>query len=242
MSFISHGAVVQANFISRENRFIAFVKYNDEIIRCHLPNPGRMVELFNRDVKVWIRFHNKNNRKTKASLVAIELNDELIQLDTNLVFNLIPTAFEEGIIIGYEKFRVIKKEITLGNHRFDLLLSDGNREIVAEVKSTTRVVNNEACFPDAVSKRASSHVKTLTELKLQGTDTMIIFVVYRRANSFLPCHEIDPKFSKELMNAIKNNVSILILQAKSKIEQINKEDFISTDIIGVLPLKVETLF
>ena len=139
MNFISAGAVVPANFISRENRFIAFVEYNDQIIRCHLPNPGRMVELFKHNSKVWIRFHNKNNRKTTASLVAIELNDEIIQLDSNLVYNLIPTAFEEGTITNYENYRVVKKEITFGKHRFDLLLTDGNREVIAEVKSTTRV-------------------------------------------------------------------------------------------------------
>lgn len=238
MSIISDGAVVSANFISRENRFIAFVKYNNQIVRCHLPNLGRMVELFKPNAKLWIRFHNKSNRKTKASLVAIEVGDELIQLDSNLVYNLMPVVFDRGIISNYAKYRVMKKEITIGNHRIDLLLADGDsNEIVAEVKSTTRVIDNVACFPDSVSKRASSHVRTLVELKRHGTDTMIIFVVYREASSFNPCHEIDPLFSKEFRRAIDHGVSVLILQAKSEIVKIDKDQFISTEIIGVLPFK-----
>lgn len=238
MSIISDGAVVSANFISRENRFIAFVKYNNQIVRCHLPNPGRMVELFKPNAKLWIRFHNKSNRKTKASLVAIEVGDELIQLDSNLVYNLMPVVFDRGIISNYAKYRVMKKEITIGNHRIDLLLADGDsNEIVAEVKSTTRVIDNVACFPDAVSERASSHVRTLIELTVQGKETMIIFVVYREASSFNPCHEIDPTFSKEFRRAIDHGVSVLILQAKSEIVKIDKDQFISTEIIGVLPFK-----
>ena len=237
MNFISDGAVVPANFISRENRFIAYVRYNNQKIRCHVPNPGRMIELFRPDAKVWIRFHDKKNRKTMASLVAIEVGHELIQLDSNLVYKLLPLAFDKGNISNYQNYRVIKKEITYGRHRFDLLLSDGcGNEIIAEVKSTTRVIENIACFPDAVSKRASSHVKSLVELKEKGRKTMIIFVVYREALSFTSCNEIDPVFSLELERAISFGVTVLILQAKSNILQIDEKQFISTELIGVLPL------
>ncbi len=238
MNFISDGAVVPANFISRENRFIAFVGYNKQKIRCHLPNPGRMVEIFKPNARVWIRFHNNPNRKTVASLVAIEVINELIQLDSNLVYNLIPLAFKAGNITNYENYRVIKKELTFGKHRFDLLLTDGyGNETIAEVKSTTRVIDNIACFPDAVSKRASSHVKALVELKNRGKNSMIIFVVYRHARSFIPCNDIDPEFSDVFWRAITQGVSTLILQAKSNIIQIDQEQFISTEISGVLPLK-----
>ena len=65
---------------------------------------------------------------------------------------------------------------------------------------------------------------------------MIIFVVYREALSFTSCNEIDPVFSLELERAISFGVTVLILQAKSNILQIDEKQFISTELIGVLPL------
>lgn len=228
------GSVELARFNYRENRFIAYVNHNGDSIRCHLPNPGRMTELLSEGAIVYIRFHDNPTRKTAATLVAVEKEDELIQLDSNLVSKLIPIAVENKLV-GFEDLEIIKQEYTVGKHRFDFLFQRGSEEIITEVKSTTRVVNDVACFPDAVSARASSHLSSLIRLSDEN-HTMIIFMIYRKAKSFSPCYDIDEKFAKIFYKAVKSGVEVRIIQCKAEIIEKHDEKFIGVSILNQLDL------
>ena len=209
----------KAKFHSRPNRFIVEVMYKNELLVCHLPNPGRMQELLIPNSTVFITFHSSPNRKTKASVVAVQYEKEIIQLQSNLVANWLPHDITENEVPGIENWKVKYQEYTIGAHRFDfILINSEGEEVITEIKSTTRVKEGVACFPDGVSSRASKHLTALMDLANNGKRTLLIFVVQRFATSFWPCDQVDPKFAKVFEKALKvPNLQILVPLAVSNI-------------------------
>ena len=58
----------------------------------------------------------------------------------------------------FNKFKLVKQELTVGKHRFDFLLEDSEGSpFYLEVKSVTFVENGIAKFPDAVTARGTRH-------------------------------------------------------------------------------------
>ncbi|MCE7735168.1 MAG: DNA/RNA nuclease SfsA [Candidatus Heimdallarchaeota archaeon] len=231
-------AVELATFKSRPNRFIVEVEYKSKSLTCHLPNPGRMKELLNQDSIVLITLNNNPKRKTKASVVGVFKNKEVVQLQSNLVAKWLPEDFAQNLVPGLADWSIIKQEYPLGSHRFDFLLKNiEGEQVITEIKSTTRVEDGVACFPDGVSSRASKHMTKLMELANEGHKTMIIFVVQRNSNSFWPCEEVDPIFSKIFREALEvDNLNIKVVLAISKLISDKGNKFIYTEFISELPI------
>ena len=178
-----------------------------------------MQELLLPNSTVYITFHSSPNRKTKASVIAVQYEDEVIQLQSNLVANWLPHDILKNEVPGLEKWKVKYQEYTIGAHRFDfILVNPKGEEVITEIKSTTRVKEGVACFPDGVSIRASKHLTALMDLAKQGKKSLLIFVVQRFAESFWPCEQVDPKFTKVFEKALKvPNLQILVPLAVSKL-------------------------
>ncbi len=238
MGYTIDKPVFPAKFVERVNRFVVIVNYNDKKLKCHLPNPGRMKELFAKNKTVYITLSDNNNRKTKATVVAIKHNDEIIQLDSNLVSEFLTQEFKNGLIKNYS---FIRREAKFGRHRFDFVLEHNNEIVIVETKSTTRVINNVACFPDAISIRAIKHVNKLIELS-RTYSVMLIFMVYRRANAFTTCFDIDPKFSEVFQKFLKYG-TVLVFLVQSNLIKKNGQQFIHVNIKEKIPLvDSETVF
>ncbi|MHA2097626.1 MAG: DNA/RNA nuclease SfsA [Candidatus Kariarchaeaceae archaeon] len=231
--------VEKAKFVSRPNRFIINVSYKSKIIRCHIPNPGRMGELLTDGATVLITFNNNKDRKTAASVIGVMSGSEVIQLQSNLVAKWLPQDFKENLVPGLTGWHVDKQEYTMGSYRFDFVLRNPTGDLViTEIKSTTRVKNMVACFPDGVSSRATKHLNALIEMAKNGEKVMIIFVVQRRADYFWPCESVDPKFAETFQKALNiKNLSIKIPLATSKLIAKSKKQYIHTEFIGKLPIK-----
>jgi sugar fermentation stimulation protein A len=197
-----------------------------------------MEELLFEGVTVLITFSDKIDRKTQASVVGVMSGAEVIQLQSNLVAKWLPEDFSKNLVPGLEGWKVEKQEHTIGSHRFDFVLKDpqGN-SVITEIKSTTRVKENVACFPDGVSSRASSHLNALIKMGQAGKKVMIIFVVQRKADSFWPCETVDPKFSKTFQKALKTkNLDVQVPLAVSRLITKSNKQYIHTEFIGVLPI------
>ncbi|MHA2250392.1 MAG: DNA/RNA nuclease SfsA [Candidatus Kariarchaeaceae archaeon] len=238
--FTTREEVVEGIFINRPNRFIAFVQVDDRIIRCHLPNPGRMTELLCPEKsKVHVKFHSNPKRKTKATLVSVSINEELIQLDSNLVAKWLPYEFKNNTVPGLKGWRILNREKKIGRHRFDFILldPDGN-EVITEVKSTTKVVGETACFPDAISQRATDQTKSLIQLTQNGYQCMLLFIVQRFATEFSPCSDIDPEFSKAFKQALVSGVNIHIILSKAEliVDDKNKKKHLQVSLQNEIPL------
>ncbi len=240
MTFIVDGEIFPGTFIKRKNRFVATVRVGRSEILCHLPNPGRMVELLipNRS-KVYIRYPhgNASQRRTKASLVGVLSNDNLIQLDSTLVAKWLPEEFTQNTVPGLSNYCVVRKEPRIGKHRFDFILhSPDGFNLITEVKSTTRVEDKIACFPDAVSKRATSQTMELIRLTSEGHSCIIIFIVQGDAESFAPCSTIDPAYASAFRNALRCKVRILALLSHAKMIKIDSKHYIEVSLTKQLPM------
>ncbi len=98
--------------------------------------------------------------------------------------------------------------------RLDALLEspDGIPAYV-ELKNTSLREGDTAMFPDAVSERATRHVKELAHLVRQGFRAFVVFMVQRSdVARFRPADHIDPAFAKALRRAVKQGVVPIALR------------------------------
>ena len=97
----------------------------------------------------------------------------------------------------------IKTEVKIGKSRIDFTLD----RVPLEVKGVTLVEKGIALFPDAPTERGARHVKEIVE-----HNGIILFLVFRRAKSFMPNLEMDPKFSERLSEARKRGIKMISVQ------------------------------
>lgn len=64
-----------------------------------------------------------------------------------------------------------------------------------------------ALFPDAPTKRGSRHVNEIIDHR-----GIILFLVFRKSQSFAPNIEMDPKFSERLKEARTKGIRIIPVQ------------------------------
>lgn len=209
------GRLEQASFVRRDNRFRAWVRQEGELISAHVPNSGRLGELLTPDAPVWIRRHNRSERKTASDLVMVAYAGVLVSIDARLPNNLLAEALVSHSLpqlAGYDK---VTPEVTVGSSRLDFLLSDGRgsengKRCWLETKSVTLVEEGTALFPDAPTERGLRHLRDLMALQQQHGDRVaVVFVVQRPdAAVFAPHPTAHPAFSTALREASLAGVEV----------------------------------
>jgi|TARA_B100000035_G_C20937676_1_gene525976 sugar fermentation stimulation protein A len=205
------GPLILGKFVERPNRFIAMVQVGDEIVRSHLPDPGRLKELLITGADLLLRPAPKGSeRKTKYSTVMVRHEGQLISLVSALPNRFVLESLEESSLPMLTNYKLVQPEVSHGNHRFDFLLKDRNgTPFYLEVKSVTYVENGLAKFPDAVTERGARHAKALAQLVKEGNGAGILFVCQRSdANRFEPMWNQDPEFAKVLLAAKEAGVGV----------------------------------
>ena len=203
--------LISAIFVARPNRFIIIINIKGKEHKSHLPDPGRLKELLVVGCKLWVRYIENNlKRKTNYSTVFVEHNRQLISLISTLPNAFVKESLMTNTLPIYKKYKLIKPEIAIHNHRIDFLLENQSGvPFYLEVKSVTYVQKRVAKFPDAVTRRGFLHVKLLQELISQGYQAGVLFVCQRQdTSSFQPMWERDPYFSSALLEAYYKGVKI----------------------------------
>ena len=205
------GPLVHAKFIERPNRFITIIEIDGIQHRSHLPDPGRLKELLISGADLVVRkAPGGSERKTKYSTVMVKHKGQLISLVSSLPNQFVKEALEQKKLFMFKSYKLIRPEISVGNHRFDFLLNDHQEnKFYLEVKSVTFVKNGIAQFPDAVTARGAKHALALKELVESGEKAGIIFVCQRSdAISFRPMWERDPRLAKAVLSDSRAGVKI----------------------------------
>jgi len=72
---MKYNNIKKAIFLERPNRFIAYAKLGEEVVKCHVKNTGRCKELLiPGEAVVYLEDHGEQtNRKTRYSLVKVEI-------------------------------------------------------------------------------------------------------------------------------------------------------------------------
>ena len=124
--------LVKAIFRNRENRFIAEVEIDGEIVRAHLPNTGRCKELLIDGVTVYLKPSDNPNRKTKYSLHLIENNGALVAMYSQQASKIVIDAILNGKVKELSGYDIVGSEKTIGNSLEELisLKKEGIRSVV----------------------------------------------------------------------------------------------------------------
>ncbi len=227
-----YGEKREAKFIERLNRFEAIVEYAGTEILCHVANTGRIKELLVPGRGVIIRKAKNPNRKTKWDLIISHSADGVpVFIESIMANRLIFKALKEAKLKEFEGWPDIKREVTFGNSRFDMRLTDGERTCYIEIKSANLVKNGVAMFPDAPTLRGTKHVLELIKAKKEGFSAAIVIVSQREdARTFTPNKKTDPEFAKVVAQAAAAGVGIYAYRCSVTPERITMLNRIAVDI------------
>ncbi len=209
--------LISGLFIKRYKRFFVDIKLKNKIITAHCPNSGSMMGLLNKNNKVWITKSLNLKRKLKYTLQIIEDKKSKVGVNTHLTNKIVLEALEKNLIKEFDKNIKIKNEKVFGsNTRFDFYLEGKNNKSFLEVKNVTLKRKDKiAEFPDSITSRGTKHLNELINATKKSLGAYLLFVIQREdCNKFEIAKDIDPEYSKALINAIKHNVKILCYDCK----------------------------
>lgn len=212
--------VITAIFVERPNRFVAHCEVAGESHKVHVKNTGRCKELLVPGAIVYLEECNHPNRKTKYSLIAVEKQGLLINMDSQAPNQVVEEALHTGKIkLPHitEPIRMIQREKTYGQSRFDFYLETDHKKIFIEVKGVTLEEHGIVRFPDAPTERGVKHINELIRASQEGYMCYVLFVVQmERADYFTPHEARHPEFADTLIKAAQNGVGVLAYTCEVK--------------------------
>lgn len=213
--------IVKARFLSRPNRFIAFVDLNGETVTVHVKNTGRCKELLIPGATVYLAASANPNRKTPYDLVAVEK----VKPDGTILFINMDSQAPNDIAAEYLPISGLfasnatyRREVTQGASRFDFAI-DTSDTLTAflEVKGCTLEREGLAYFPDAPTERGVKHIHELTALARSGHPAYILFVTQMKGvTALLPNDETHPAFGEALREAREAGVKVIAVDCVVK--------------------------
>jgi len=204
--------LIRGTLVQRYKRFLADVRLaNGEIVTAHCTNTGSMMGCKDPGSAVYISKCDNGNRKLAYTWELIQANRTWVGINTIHPNRLVAEAVQAGLIRELCGYETIRREVKVSAHsRLDLCLEGGDRCCFVEVKNVTLVIDGAAAFPDAVSERATKHLKELMRLKRKGHRAAVVFVIQRDdCDYFRPADEIDPEYGRWFRRAIKAGVEAL---------------------------------
>ena len=200
--------IVQAEFVERQNRFVAYVNLDGRREKVHVKNTGRCKELLLPGAKVYLEKGSNPARTTAYYLVAVEKEKRLVNMDSQA-----PNKVVEEWLYTKKLFPdlvLVRPETTYGKSRFDFYVETKNEKIFIEVKGVTLEENGVVSFPDAPSERAVKHVEELIQAQKEGYRVMVLFVIQMEGVKFFTPNEVTHKeFAESLYKAKEAGVEIL---------------------------------
>ena len=197
--------IIEGKFISRPNRFIAYVEIDGKKETVHVKNTGRCKELLTEGANVFLEVSSNPERKTKYDLISVYKGENLINMDSQA-----PNKVALEFIREQFKNAKIKPEYTYGNSRIDIYMEYEGKKALIEVKGVTLEKDGVAMFPDAPTERGIKHINELIRARDEGYECYIFFVIQMKGiKEFTPNYNTHYEFGKSIEMADKAGVKIL---------------------------------
>jgi sugar fermentation stimulation protein A len=185
------------------------VELDGACVKAHVPNSGRLHELFIPGQPVLLAHRPAAHRVTDYDLVMVRLGDTLVSMDARLPSRLFQEAVEQRRIDAFADYSAIVPEVVFGASRLDFRLEGGHDMCYVEVKSVTLVEDDCGLFPDAPTERGQRHLDELITAQKQGCRAAAVFVIQRPdARRFRPHPTADPAFAGRLRAASAAGVEV----------------------------------
>jgi sugar fermentation stimulation protein len=210
--------VSEGVFIARPNRFIAHTEIEGVFQVAHVRNTSRCRELLTDGARIFLEKSSNPNRKTGYSLITVEKEGRLINIDSQAPNKVCLEGILSGRILLPERtglITLIKPEKVHGGSRLDLYLESQPetgplQRVLIEVKGVTLLENNVARFPDAPTERGLKHVNELRQAAADGYLAYIIFIIQMKGiDHFEPNDRMHPAFGAALRLAAAEGVKVL---------------------------------
>ena len=209
--------LIRGTLVQRYKRFLADVRLaSGEVVTAHCTNTGSMLGCKEPGSAVCLSRSPNKGRKLAYTWEMIQVEQNWVGINTMHPNRLVAEAIAANAILELRGYETIRREVKVSAHsRLDLCLEGGNGCCFVEVKNVTLSFAGAAAFPDAVSERATKHLKELIRLKRKGYRAAIVFVVQRSdCHYFRPADEIDPEYGRWLRKAVKAGVEALPYHAE----------------------------
>ena len=201
--------MVQGQFLSRPNRFIAHVRIDGKEEVCHVKNTGRCRELLQPGTTVWCERSANPNRKTALDLIAVQKGERLINMDSQAPNIAARRWLEAG---GLGEISNLRSEVIHEDSRFDLSFEKDGKNCFLEVKGVTLEHDGVCAFPDAPTTRGVKHLKGLQKAVQDGFGAYVLFVIQMPDVKYLhPNDATDPDFGNALREAARAGVTVLAM-------------------------------
>ncbi len=209
-------------FVTRLNRFAALARVSGREEMVHVPNSGRLRELFEPGRRLLLAPAPGEHRKTRYDLALVDLGHTLVSADARLPNSLVAEALQSRSLPVFADYESVRREVTYHDSRLDLALEGATGICYLETKSVTLVEDDgTALFPDAPTTRGVKHLHTLMRAVGEGHRAAAIFVVQREdALSLKPHDSADPEFGRALREARDAGVEILAFSCQVSPEEI----------------------
>lgn len=212
-------------FISRPNRFIAYVEIDGKEEICHIKNTGRCRELLTKGARVLVQEFDLEKRKTKYDLVSVYKGNNLVNMDSQAPNKIFADWVRKKEFFGEDA--LIKPESRFGNSRFDFYIETKNRKIYVEVKGVTLETDGIAAFPDAPTERGRKHINELCSCIDEGYEAYVFFVIQmKNIHKMIPNCKTDPEFAKALKKAKEKGVGIYAIDCIVKPGEVVADEFV----------------
>jgi len=223
---MKYNNILKGKFISRPNRFIAYVEIDGNEEVCHVKNTGRCKELLTPNATVFIQKNDNPKRKTKFSLIGVMKGDRMINMDSQVTNKVVHEWILKGNLL--KEVTLIKPETKYKNSRFDFYVETKNKKIFIEVKGVTLENNGIVKFPDAPTERGVRHLRELVDCVREGYDAYVIFVIQMKdVVHFEPNVETHKEFADTLKYAKENGVNIVAVDCFVDEDSINISDYVN---------------
>lgn len=209
--------LIPGTLVQRYKRFLADVRLSTgEIVTAHCTNTGSMQGCNEPGSAVYLSRSESKGRKLAYTWEMIEIQRNWVGINTFHPNRLAAEAIEAGVIKELHGYKTVRREVNVGSHtRLDLCLERPDGRCFVEVKNVTLCLGGAAAFPDAVSERATKHLRALMRLRRKGHRAAVLFVIQRGDCAyFRPADEIDPAYGRSLRRAVKAGVEALAYVAQ----------------------------
>ncbi|MBP1449280.1 MAG: DNA/RNA nuclease SfsA [Thermoproteus sp.] len=197
--YVFDGPLTPVEIIRRPNRFLVEVSETGRgrAKVCHIHDPGRLPELVRPGARALVR--PTKGAKTDCSITAIEAPNGVWVVADSRIHGYVASSFFPGA----------EREVRIGRRRIDLRIGD---EYI-EVKGCTLVVDGEALFPDAPTRRGADHMRVLKSLIEDGYRARVVVLVMRPdARCFRPNWATDPIFSRAFVELVDVGAAVDVLK------------------------------
>ena len=197
-----------AVFISRPNRFVAYVEQAGKQEICHVKNTGRCRELLIPGAELYVQRSDNPARKTALDLISVKKGAQWVNMDSQAPNKAAAEWLKNGGL-GTKEI-LVRPEYKYENSRFDFYLETEGRKAFMEVKGVTLEEDGTARFPDAPTERGVQHIRELMRCLDDGYEAYILFVIQMKGvHAFEPNDRTHPAFGETLREAAGKGVRIL---------------------------------